>query len=163
MARVKTAGRRARLLAELQDAVRQMSTVTIMMHGAIAGQLGLGATDHKYADMLHRAGPMTASEFAAVTGLTTGAITGVVDRLEAAGLARRERDPGDRRRVIVVPAHDPAMRARMETAFAPLADAFRESLAGYTDDELALILGFLRRSIAVSTAHAERVRAARDS
>ena len=80
---------------------RQMSTGAIMFHQAIADRLGLHATDHKCADLIIRNGAMTSGRLAELTGLTTGAITGVVDRLEARGIARRATDPGDRRRVIV--------------------------------------------------------------
>ena len=82
------------------------------------------------------------------TGLTVGAITGVVDRLEEAGYARRERDTEDRRRVIVHP----------QTGFdghgvAPLFDGVRRALSrlypGYTDEELALILGFFEKAVPV--------------
>ena len=71
---------------------RQMSTGAIMFHQAIADRLGLHATDHKCADLIIRNGAMTSGRLAELTGLTTGAITGVVDRLEAP----RDRQAGDR-------------------------------------------------------------------
>src|SRR5262245_19155826 len=80
---------------------RQLSAATIMFHQAIADRLGLNPTDHKCVDLLVTAGPMTAGELADATGLTTGAITGVIDRLEEAGFVRRADDPNDRRRVIL--------------------------------------------------------------
>ena len=83
--------------------MREISTVTILFHQAIADRLGMNVTDHKCAGILARSGPITAGELARRTGLTTGAITGVIDRLEQAGFARRARDPGDRRRVIIEP------------------------------------------------------------
>src|SRR6516164_9446091 len=95
--------RREELLAALNDEFRQLTTATILFHQAIADRLGMNVTDHKCADILLRAGPITAGELAQRTGLTTGAITGVIDRLEKAGFVRRVRDPGDRRRVVVVP------------------------------------------------------------
>jgi DNA-binding MarR family transcriptional regulator len=63
----------------------------------------MGPNDLKCAELLVRSGPMTAGQLARATGLTTGAITGIVDRLEQAGWARRSADPGDRRRVIIHP------------------------------------------------------------
>src|SRR5262245_29900394 len=92
---------RAEVLATLPAEFRQLSVATIMFHQAIADRLGMNVTDHKCADLLERNGPMTAGELAEQTGLTTGAITGVIDRLEQAGFVRRAPDPGDRRRVIV--------------------------------------------------------------
>src|SRR5579863_9203972 len=92
---------RSELIAALNDEFRQLTTVTILFHQAVADHLGMLVTDHKCADILLRAGPITAGELAERTGLTTGAITGVIDRLEKAGFARRAKDPNDRRRVII--------------------------------------------------------------
>ena len=108
---------RSGLLDELQQAGRRLSLATIMFHQAVADRLGLNPTDHKCIDLLASAGWTTAGELAEATGLTTGAITGVIDRLEAAGFVRREDDPNDRRRVIVrviseaISRHRPALRA----------------------------------------------------
>src|SRR2546427_10347158 len=96
-AAVKPPTTRAELLAALNEAARRQSTATVLFHAAVAERLGLSATDHKYADLIARQGPMTAGELADRAGLTTGAITGVLDRLEQAGGGRRERDPHDRR------------------------------------------------------------------
>src|SRR6266852_1771624 len=95
--------RRAVLLAALFREFREMSAATIMFHQAIADRLGMNITDHKCADILSRTGPITAGELAQRTGLTTGAITGVIDRLEKAGFVCRAKDPSDRRRVILSP------------------------------------------------------------
>jgi DNA-binding PadR family transcriptional regulator len=84
---------------------------------------------------------MTAGDLARITGLTTASITGVLDRLEEAGFVRRERDPHDRRRVIV--RLDAARGLRdVAPVFAPVIAAWRDVAARYTDDELRLILGF---------------------
>src|SRR5579862_3079248 len=95
--------RRVELLTSLNDGFRQLSAATILFHQAVADRLGMNITDHKCADILARTGPITAGELARRTGLTTGAITGVIDRLEKAGFVRRVRDENDRRRVIVEP------------------------------------------------------------
>jgi DNA-binding MarR family transcriptional regulator len=121
-----------------------MSTATIMFHQAVADRLGLHTTDHKCADYLCMKGPLTAGDLAGLTGLTTGAITGVIDRLEAAGFVRREEDPGDRRRVIV------NVSAKCEQVIGPLfasmAAAMAELGSQYSDRELATILDFMTRS-----------------
>src|SRR5262245_45085966 len=125
-----------------------------MFHQAVADRLGMNVTDHKCADVLERHGPMTAGELAERTGLTTGAITGVVDRLEEAGFVRRAEDPGDRRRVILEPC-----RKRMERVIGPLfqsmARAAAELCAHYTTDELALLRDFTVRAhqMAIEEAH----------
>ena len=78
-----------------------LSTAVVLYHEAIADRLGLSATEWKCLGLLRKSGPITAGRLAELTGLTTGAITGIVDRLERAGRARRASDPHDRRRVII--------------------------------------------------------------
>ena len=85
------------LIARLDHAMRETTTVTILFHQAIADRLGMNVTDHKCAGILAQSGPITAGELARRTGLSTGAITGVIDRLERAGFAHRARDAVDRR------------------------------------------------------------------
>src|SRR3954464_9439450 len=95
---------------------RELSTRTILFHQAVADCLGIAATDHKCLGFIAEADhPVTAGELATLTGLTTGATTGVIDRLEGAGLAFRERDPRDRRRVVVAAA--PTAHARVAPLF----------------------------------------------
>jgi DNA-binding MarR family transcriptional regulator len=136
---------RAELLAALFGEFRQLSAATVMFHQAIADRLGMNVTDHKCADILSRTGPITAGELAERTGLTTGAITGVIDRLEKAGFVRRARDPSDRRRVIIEP-----LLKRMERQIGPLfesmAGATAELCARYSAQELAVIRDFTARA-----------------
>src|ERR1041384_2869884 len=81
---------------------REMSALTVMFHARVAAQMGLSATDEKCLDLAMRAdGPVTAGRIAELSGLSTGAVTGVIDRLERAGYVRRVRDPHDRRKVLV--------------------------------------------------------------
>ena len=82
---------------------RQFSDATILMHEAIANKAGLSGTDHKYLGYLIQHGTMTAGELSKYTGLTTGAITGLIDRLEKKKLLKREFDRTDRRKIIIVP------------------------------------------------------------
>src|SRR6266849_1773473 len=83
---------------------RRHSTAVVLFHHAVAERLGLGPTDHKCLDLLRERGAMTGSDLAAITDLTSGAITGVVARLGRAGYLRREPDPHDRRQQILYPA-----------------------------------------------------------
>ncbi len=140
---------KAELVALLIEEMREVSTATILFHQAIADRLGMNVTDHKCAGILQRSGPITAGELARRTGLTTGAITGVIDRLEKAGFARRARDASDRRRVIIEP--DPK---RIERRIVPLFDSMARAAAKlyerYSAQELALILDFATRSRAVA-------------
>jgi DNA-binding MarR family transcriptional regulator len=81
---------------------REMSTMTVLFHSRIAEQMGLSGTDHKCLELVIRApAPLTAGQIAQQSGLSTGAVTGVIDRLERRGFVRRVRDPQDRRKVLV--------------------------------------------------------------
>ncbi len=132
------------LIDDLQQAGRRLSLATIMFHQAVADRLGLNPTDHKCIDLLASAGSTTAGELAEATGLTTGAITGVIDRLEAAGFVRREDDPDDRRRVIVRVI--PKRYREIARLFEPFGAAVAEMGASYSERELTTILDFITRS-----------------
>lgn len=89
-------------LARFAHLGREGSTLTVLRHARIAERMGLSATDHKAFELVGQApGPLTAGRIAELTGLSTGAVTGVMDRLEKAGLARRVRDTVDRRKVLI--------------------------------------------------------------
>jgi DNA-binding MarR family transcriptional regulator len=146
---------RTRLLADLDREIRLMGARTVMLSQAVASRLGLSPADLETLDLLSTNGPLTAGRLAELTGLTTGAITGVVDRLEEAGLVRRERDAEDRRRVIVHLVPD---RARaIARLYEPLARAMAELNGRYTAEQLALMLDYTRRGNAIALEHIERL------
>ena len=140
---VSSLDRRRELLASLEGALREVSGLGVLFSNAAAERLGLNPTDLECLGYLG-GGPVSAGALAAATGLTTGAITGVIDRLERAGYARRAPDPSDRRKVLVRETAE--ARARAAPVFAPIAEATATLLAGYGDAELALLLGFLEKS-----------------
>lgn len=81
---------------------REISGLTVLFHTRVAERMGVSVTDHKCLDIAMRAdGPLTAGRIARLSGLSTGAVTGVIDRLEKRGFVRRVRDPHDRRKVLV--------------------------------------------------------------
>src|SRR6202171_2003739 len=92
---------RAALMQELEHAVRRSSALGVIFGQTVASRAGISSSDLECLDFLNLEGRVTAGRLAEVTGLTTGAITGVVDRLEKAGLVRRERDDHDRRKVFI--------------------------------------------------------------
>jgi len=141
--------KRADLFDTLNQAGRELSTATVLFHSALAEQFGLNATDWKCGDLLMRMGPLTAGQLAELTGLTTGAITGVVDRLEKAGFVRREKDPHDRRKVIIQPLYEEAERQTASFLDA-YAQVWAELYSSYSDQDLALILDFITRSVKVT-------------
>jgi len=121
---------------------RDLATKTVLFHHHLAARLGLSVTDLKCLDLLRAAEvPLTAKNLADLIGLTGGAITGVADRLEAAGFVERVRDPEDRRRWELRPV--PGRQAEVFSLFAPLGDAIAELAARYDDDQLDAITSFL--------------------
>jgi len=92
---------RESLLQIFNEQLRHFSTDTVLFHQAVAEQLGLNSTDHKCLDVILENHAMTAGKLSELTGLTTGTITGVIDRLEKAGFVYREKDAEDRRKVII--------------------------------------------------------------
>ena len=129
------------LAHEIRSAVlRLVAQVTLDEHVALQ-RLGLGGTDVRFLTLLDIHGPMTPGRLATLTGLTTGSVTGVIDRLERAGFVGRERDGTDRRKVIVVPVPDVAGRLTAERRNRlELLDAV---LARRDGGELRVISGFL--------------------
>src|SRR5262245_28053331 len=90
-----------KLIADFLREIRQFNGLGAFFFRAAAGRLGMNVTDLQVIDILEIMGPSTAGQLAELTGLTTGAITGMIDRLETNGLVRRESDPNDGRRVLV--------------------------------------------------------------
>jgi DNA-binding MarR family transcriptional regulator len=144
------------LYPSLLDASRQLSTQTVFFHQAVAKYLGLNITDHKCLDLVLGMGRATAGQLAELTGLTTGAITSVINRLEKAGFVRRVKDPHDLRIVLVEPV--PSHLQRIQEVFAPLAEAMAELYSRYSSDELQLILDYLERSAQVLARQTERLK-----
>jgi DNA-binding MarR family transcriptional regulator len=145
------------LVEKLEAGLREMSSTSVLLSHAIAGRLGMNPTDLEALEILHRLGPMTAGGLAEATGLTTGAITGIVDRLERDGYARRARDPHDRRRVIVRPELEHGIRT-IAPLFASMGEAMGALLARYSDEELVVVLDFVTRANAVTHAETAKLR-----
>ena len=132
--------KREEIIEAINQKFREMSTETIMFHQAVADALGLHITDHKSYDLISRFGAMPAGRLGELTGLTTGAVTGIIDRLEEAGYVRRTDDPKDRRRTIVEPIKNKKLERKIEVIFSPLHERMRKLLSSYSDSELAFLL-----------------------
>src|SRR6266403_6256430 len=125
---------RAALVQELENAMWKSSAQGTIFSQTVADRAGISNSDMECVDFLNVEGRMTAGRLAELTGLTTGAITGVVDRMEKAGLVRRERDEGDRRKVFI--AIVPEALAKIVRFYEPLQRAVTRDWEGYTDAEL---------------------------
>lgn len=135
---------RKQLLTDLDRALRLASAQGAVFADAVAETVGINRTDMECLDVLGMNGPITAGRLAELTGLSTGAITGLVDRLERAGYVRRERDVNDRRRVII---HlEEQAECDIGLLFQPIISGMAELYSRYTDAELALVIDFTSRS-----------------
>ena len=132
---------RPQLEGEFVLAMRKTGLVSQLLSQAAAERIGINVTDLNCLNVIALTGSMTAGELARATGLTTASITGVLDRLEDSGFVRRERDPGDRRRVNIVLNASRALRD-VAPVFAPMLKAWRTAAARYSDDELRQFVGF---------------------
>ena len=137
--------------------VRRHSTAAVLFHHAVAERLGLGPADHKCLDLLRERRAMTGSELAAITGLTSGAITGVVARLERAGYLRRKPDPHDGRKQILYPARERLQV--IQNVFDPIREDVAALLEGFDVLQLTAIAEFLTRSAEIAYRHATLLRA----
>ncbi|GAA4537231.1 MarR family winged helix-turn-helix transcriptional regulator [Amycolatopsis samaneae] len=120
---------------------REGSTLAVLRHARIADQMGLAPSDHKAYDLVSQAeGPLTAGRIAELTGLSTGAVTGVIDRLEKVGLVRRVRDTEDRRKVLVEIV--PNAAAKFAPLFQSALEATERILAEFSPSERKVVERF---------------------
>jgi len=148
---------RGELLLAFNREIRQSSALGVMFSQAVAAILGITSTDLECLDFIFLKGVSSAGQLAEATGMTTGAVTGILDRLEQAGFARRERDAKDRRKVLVRAL--PAAEQRIGPYYASLAMAMDGVMARYSDDELKLLVDFATRSHAVMVGELSKLKA----
>lgn len=137
------------------DAIKQVRKLSqlyayssIQMHEAVARKAGLSGTDHKYLGFLIEKGQMTAGELSNLTGLTTGAVTGLIDRFEKKKLVKRQFAADDRRKVFIEPNTEKIM-----AIFVPLYAAFRNKseklLASFSNKEIKIIETYFSEAIEI--------------
>lgn len=119
-------------------------------------KLGINRTDLRCLNIIENDGPMTAGRLAELSGLTTAAVTSVLDRLERAGYARRVREQRDRRQVLV--EITPLLAERATPIWGPLGEEARSTLARMSAEELQALIDFYRLGIELNERHIERVR-----
>jgi DNA-binding MarR family transcriptional regulator len=127
---------------------RELSTAVVAFHEAIAARLGMTAAEWRCLGVLGQHGPSTAGRLAELSGFTTGAITGIVDRLEKSGYVRREPNPRDRRSVVVHPIDRADLKEVVVPIFASLSRAMGEVASHYTPEQLASIRDYFERMVA---------------
>ncbi|WP_367321515.1 MarR family winged helix-turn-helix transcriptional regulator [Streptomyces sp. HUAS ZL42] len=149
---------RSRLLDDLSVVSRRYVASYALFNQAVADRLGLHPTDFQCLNLLTlERGPVTTGRIAELTGLTTGSATRLVDRLEKAGYVVRERDAGDRRRVLV--ATVPEKIAEFGRMWDRLGGGWVSLFDDLDDSQLALIIEHMRRTTEFSAAQVVRLRA----
>ena len=140
------AGRRhRRLRASVKESMRELSVQLSLLNARVSAHLDLKEADVDCLDMITRYEPISPSALARRTGLHPATMTGILDRLERGGWISRERDPADRRAVLI--------RARRERGaeiyrlYGGMNAAMDEICGGYGDAELAVLADFLRRTV----------------
>jgi DNA-binding MarR family transcriptional regulator len=153
-----TGGSTRALLHQLGVAARHHQRSLDSFDQALVDAFAINRTDGRCVDVVHERGPLTAGELARACGLTTGAATAVIDRLERAGLVRRRADPADRRKVIVEVTRE--AEARLAEIFVPLASEGADDLAHFSDEQLATVIEYLEVDRALHDRHGEALRRA---
>jgi DNA-binding MarR family transcriptional regulator len=148
--------RKQQLIAELGEQFRTSGIQDIAFDDATAERLGINRTDLNCIDIIERHGGITAGELAAVAGLTTGAVTAVIDRLERAGYARRVRDDEDRRRIKVEVT--PKLEQLAGALYGPMMEEWEAMMNRATTEQLRLMVDFMREANEVKPRHIERLR-----
>ncbi|MET7862843.1 MarR family transcriptional regulator [Micromonospora taraxaci] len=147
---------RASAIADLMRAGRETSRLSMVFRYAIAERLGLTVSDLECLDYLADAGSATAGQVAERTNLTTGAVTSMLRRLQQAGYVTAERDPADRRRVIVTLR--PERIAEVKRPYEPFAERAERLIEGYSVEEVTLLVRHNERLQAMYLAELDRLR-----
>ena len=142
---------RIRLLQELDETLRKVGAQSVLISDLVATRVGLNSTDLECLDLLYLAGVTTAGTLARHTGLTSGATTAVIDRLERAGFVRRRRDTSDRRCVLVEVV--PASAGRIQPLYAPLSSRLAQLNKRYEARELEIVVDYLSRALDAGAEH----------
>ena len=132
------------LAGRLMLALRRSSAAGVLHGQTVARRVGVNSTDLECLDLILMGGPSTAGEIARHTGLTSGAVTGLIDRLERLGLVERAADPADRRKVLVRVREDRI--GPIAALYSPLEKTMQALLASYSKEELKVLIDFSERS-----------------
>jgi len=146
--------------ASITELGRAFSDVTLLMHENIAAKAGLSGADHKYLGILMQHGPMTAGQLASRTGLTTGAATTMIDRLEKKKLVQRDFDKTDRRKIVIVPNYENAMKL-LGGMFSEVQNSIMKVMATFTENETEVIERYLLLTIAAMNDIIEKIKVER--
>ena len=128
------------LIDDLNHSMQRAGTLTVLHTNAVADKIGLSATEFESMDVITHYQPMSAGKLASSCGLTTGAITGILDRLERAGFVERLHDPNDRRRVLLKPIENRKKSKKIRELYRPMSEAFEQLAQECTAEELQFLV-----------------------
>jgi DNA-binding MarR family transcriptional regulator len=143
------------LTGEIERSLRSLTTELVLLNQQVGDQLALSLGDFQCLDLIDRIGPVSPSSLARRSGIHPATLTGILDRLERGGWVVRERDPGDRRGVVVR-----ALRHRngeVVRLYAGMLGRMKEICAGLDESELEVVAGFLRRTIVAGRSATEEI------
>jgi DNA-binding MarR family transcriptional regulator len=158
MATEDTRSRAAAAVLASERMGRELSDAVVFFHEAVAAHVGLSMAEWKCLGLLREHGDMPARRLAELSGFTTGAITGIVDRLERAGYAMRSPHPTDRRSVMVQPLNLQRIQQQVAPVFQALQGAMADVARGYTASELEAVARFFGETTAVMRAQTQALR-----
>ena len=142
---------RRELLKKIEEMLRKVSAQSVLISDLVARLVGLNSTDLECLDLLVLSGPTTAGKLAEHTGLTSGATTAVIDRLERAGFVTRRRDEQDRRRVLVEIVSSSI--ERIAPYYAPLQARVKQLHRHFTDAELSAVVEYMTEALSAGAEH----------
>jgi DNA-binding MarR family transcriptional regulator len=147
------ARQRQRTASEIRDSLRELRIQLALLNYRVGSQAELKDVELDCIDILDAYGPLSPSALARRAGLHPATMTGVLDRLERGGWIVRERDPSDRRAVVVRVVRD--RFGELLGLYAGMGRAMNKLLAGYSDRELEVIADFMRKTLEAGRAATE--------
>lgn len=142
---------------KLRKLSQQYTYSSLQLHETIAKKAGFSSTDHKYLGFLLQKGKLTAGELSELTGLTTGAVTGLIDRFEKKGLVKRKPDSVDRRKIFIEP-NSSKITALLNPFYQAFQDETEKLIASFSNNEKEIIETYLTRALQLANKTIEKLK-----
>ncbi|MBS1759383.1 MAG: MarR family transcriptional regulator [Bacteroidetes bacterium] len=143
-------------IINLRKLSQKYAYTSIQMHESIGRKIGLNGTDHKYLGFLIQKGQVTAGQLAVLTGLTTGSVTGLIDRFENKKLVNRQPDKADRRKIIIVPNIE-KIRKLITPFYKDFQNNTDELFSSFSNKELSVLESYFHKALELMNKEIEKV------